>query len=267
MKTPIFVLAVISACICLAQSVQGPTKEAAAKKDRASMLKERQERILRMTGGALPRQCKEPGIAFLNAQTQVPVAKLEATCHELARIFHASVYVRESKPLDMNSIRRVLGHRVVIAICDAPGYPDILTAPDENWAIINMTEITRDKPSTEVLAKRLDKQMQRAFGFTCGGSFTGHKACVMKPARTNAELDSITGYLIGPDIFANVASYIYQLKCAPGGTCTYLDACKEGWAPAPTNDIQKAIWEKVKNGEADEKDPTNRWKRDFKEKK
>jgi hypothetical protein len=26
---------------------------------------------------------------------------------------------------------------------------------------------------------------------------------------------------------------------------TYLDACEEGWAPAPTNDVQKAIWDKV----------------------
>ena len=28
-------------------------------------------------------------------------------------------------------------------------------------------------------------------------------------------------------------------------TTSYLVACREGWAPAPTNDIQKAIWEKV----------------------
>ena len=26
---------------------------------------------------------------------------------------------------------------------------------------------------------------------------------------------------------------------------THKKACQEGWAPAPTNDVQKAIWEKV----------------------
>ena len=26
---------------------------------------------------------------------------------------------------------------------------------------------------------------------------------------------------------------------------SYRKACQEGWAPAPTNDIQKAIWDKV----------------------
>ena len=27
---------------------------------------------------------------------------------------------------------------------------------------------------------------------------------------------------------------------------TYKEACEEGWAPAPTNEIQKAIWDKVR---------------------
>ena len=26
---------------------------------------------------------------------------------------------------------------------------------------------------------------------------------------------------------------------------TYRKACREGWAPAPTNDVQKAIWEDI----------------------
>ena len=28
-------------------------------------------------------------------------------------------------------------------------------------------------------------------------------------------------------------------------TTNYKTACREGWAPAPTNDVQKAIWDKV----------------------
>ncbi len=29
-------------------------------------------------------------------------------------------------------------------------------------------------------------------------------------------------------------------------TDTYRRACQEGWAPAPTNDVQRAIWEQVR---------------------
>ena len=31
----------------------------------------------------------------------------------------------------------------------------------------------------------------------------------------------------------------------PGKRSVYRKACEEGWAPAPTNDVQKAIWDKV----------------------
>jgi hypothetical protein len=36
---------------------------------------------------------------------------------------------------------------------------------------------------------------------------------------------------------------------------SYLKACEQGWAPAPTNDYQRAIWEKVKADK--ERGPTN----------
>ena len=42
---------------------------------------------------------------------------------------------------------------------------------------------------------------------------------------------------------------------APYRRTTYKRACKEGWAPAPTNDFQRAVWEKIK-AEQGEK-PTN----------
>jgi hypothetical protein len=35
------------------------------------------------------------------------------------------------------------------------------------------------------------------------------------------------------------------LGVLPAQRATYLKACEEGWAPAPTNDVQKAIWDKV----------------------
>ena len=37
-----------------------------------------------------------------------------------------------------------------------------------------------------------------------------------------------------------------RLGILPVRTTTYLQACQEGWAPMPTNAVQKAIWEKVR---------------------
>jgi hypothetical protein len=50
-------------------------------------------------------------------------------------------------------------------------------------------------------------------------------------------------------------TYLKSLGVTPAEMTTYRKACREGWAPAPTNDIQKAIWEQVKADK--ERGPTN----------
>ena len=47
------------------------------------------------------------------------------------------------------------------------------------------------------------------------------------------------------DIVQRFWDYMKPLGVLPAQRATYLKACEEGWAPAPTNDVQKAIWEKV----------------------
>ena len=50
---------------------------------------------------------------------------------------------------------------------------------------------------------------------------------------------------VPPDVFPRMLHYIGALGIRPVVQATYKKACQEGWAPAPTNDVQKAIWEKV----------------------
>ena len=40
------------------------------------------------------------------------------------------------------------------------------------------------------------------------------------------------------------------LNVPPLRKAQYIVAAREGWAPAPTNDIQKAIWDRVKAARA-----------------
>ena len=39
--------------------------------------------------------------------------------------------------------------------------------------------------------------------------------------------------------------YLLSLGVKPYRLTTYRKACEEGWANPPTNDVQKAIWDKV----------------------
>ena len=40
-------------------------------------------------------------------------------------------------------------------------------------------------------------------------------------------------------------TYLEKLGVTKMEKTTYLRACKEGWAPAPTNEVQKRVWDKV----------------------
>ena len=39
--------------------------------------------------------------------------------------------------------------------------------------------------------------------------------------------------------------YMAARGVTPHYRCPYFKACEEGWAPAPTNEYQRAVWEKV----------------------
>jgi hypothetical protein len=58
------------------------------------------------------------------------------------------------------------------------------------------------------------------------------------------DLDLVEEFIPGDTAYACVARLI-KVGVTPIRLVTYAKACKEGWAPQPTNDVQKAIWDKV----------------------
>lgn len=248
MKKLMFVVAAALSSLVFAQTVQKPSKDAAKKMTPEEAVAYQREVILTITGGFLQRKAKEPGVCF--AVDGFDPKVLEFTASELTRVFSASVYVRSEKLPTLEDVRAAVRKgrdRVVISICSAPGMPAILPIPDERCALVNLDFLTADNPSKEKLAQRITKQAQRAFGFLCA-PWTPAPACVMKVSPNLAMLDANPGYLVGPDVFMGVYRYLESLKCAPGGQCTYKAACFEGWAPEPTNDYQRVIFEGVKSG-------------------
>ena len=55
-------------------------------------------------------------------------------------------------------------------------------------------------------------------------------------------------YLVpgGKKVVGAMARNLNALGFKPRRRLTYRRACQEGWAPAPTNEFQKAVWEQVK---------------------
>ena len=143
----------------------------------------------------------------------------------------------------------------IVAIIDEPGQPTLLIAPEDGWATLNIAPLKADNPSEQLLHNRLHKEFWRAFAYVMGAANPQQQPCLMRPIRSIEDLDSHKVAVLSPGPMGNVAAFATTTGFARTEYATYKKACLEGWAPAPTNDIQRVVWEQVK-AEQSEK-PTN----------
>ena len=107
-----------------------------------------------------------------------------------------------------------------------------------------------DTTSTIFTAVLVDGEKTLSTSFEVGKS--GHSSLIlptiselMDIADTKPEdLDDHVDARLPVDVIARFAPNLKPFGVTPALMVTYRKACTEGWAPAPTNDIQKAIWEK-----------------------
>lgn len=120
----------------------------------------------------------------------------------------------------------------------------ILNALDDGWAIVNAKAVTEGARNDTFKAARLRKEMIRAFYSIAGSLNSNFPNSVMRSIRSPKDLDKLRD-VIPVDVHVRTIENLKTIGVTPTQITTYLQACKLGWAPASTNDIQKAIWNKV----------------------
>lgn len=133
---------------------------------------------------------------------------------------------------------------VVMLVDGAEDAPLMTIHPEEHLALINMTALSKNA-SSGVRQDRVEKLTWRAIGHLVGCGAPDGYTCVMKPLKNMADLDAMPNKFIHPASFFKARPYFDMCGVTPARKGTYEAACQQGWAPAPTNDIQKAIWDKV----------------------
>ena len=133
---------------------------------------------------------------------------------------------------------------VVMLVDGAEDGPLMTAYPEEHLALVNMTVLSKGV-SSGVRQDRIEKLTWRAIGHIVGCGAPDGYTCVMKPIRNMAELDAMPNKFIHPATFFKARPYFDMCGVTPARKGTYESACQQGWAPAPTNDVQKAIWDKV----------------------
>ena len=192
-------------------------------------------------------------IVIVNEQSKLPNAEIEAAVaaiYKCAKFNFEVVSAGDEAKRPMDRAASALGDfkaQVAVVVVDDPETPAVLVAPENQWAIVNVSKIDKGlQPGplyARLFAARCRKEIIRTFSLLCGGGASQFAGNMMGTSSIE-ELDSVQEF-IPIDMERRWTDYLAGHGVKPAYIRTYQQACKEGWAPTPTNDTQRAIWNKV----------------------
>lgn len=224
---------------CCAFGVASALVAAEAKKEltpeeKAAKKAEAQRHFMEATGGFVTKP-GEGKVAIVNCQKKFD-RKLVAECVDNIRE-QAKVCI-ELIDGDFALYTRPAGYNVAFYIADDPKLPPSVVAVEAGWGMMNIAELGADE-------KLFVKQFNRAAALTFSAGVSKFTSSVMQPSDGVAGLKKIVGTGIPMDV---VGAMRYNLR-GHGVTETvraiYRQAIAQGWAPQPTNDAQRVIWEQM----------------------
>ena len=254
----LFVFAVTAAFVGFAAApAPAPVPSPAAVKPGASRRMPRMNRLA-LEGGLLVVPSTGNVIRVVNAQTRVPAAAVAAAAKSIRETLRLPVTessaAQPNKGCPMAEAQQALALAktgVAIVLADDSKSPALLVAPEARWAVVNVAALAADKPTPDVLAARVQKELWRAAAFLLGAANSNFQPCLMRTVTKPADLDASPMLAPCPEPFNKMGATAAELGIEPFRVVTYRQACKEGWAPAPENAAQKAIWDKAKAGTLD----------------
>lgn len=145
--------------------------------------------------------------------------------------------------------KRDASHVAVIGIMDDPGMPRLAAFPEEAMACLNVSAYRCEDAERE--RRRITRELWRAYAFALGAYADIPQGDVLQAVYDNEALDRIRTPAISPVRMGGVVRTAHALDLRAMKPTTYAVACRQGWAPPPTNDVQKAHWDKAQKRNAE----------------
>ena len=241
-----FILA--ATAIAVAFAAQADTNAAStqpAQKERLNTLERKaklEALVNQRVGGFIEKPSTSKGsIVYVNCQQKAPKSWIDESIAYFSEVTKFKVNYAEGS-FDIKS-PKVVGEASIFIIEDET-LPAILVAPESRWALVNIAPIAKEQRPV-FFEQRTKKELSRAFAYLCGATGSKFERSLTRGITSQAELDKNYDYELPMDIVQRFWDYMKPLGVLPAQRATYMKACQEGWAPAPTNDVQKAIWDKV----------------------
>ena len=244
--------ALIATAIAMAATTLFGTEPKKGPSDRMRpMTEEEREAMLIKTGGPIMTPEEGQWISVINCQNIIHAENVAEEVAYLRKVFkvpiHEEVSANASSLAEAAAAAKAAlanGAGLAVAIADVADAPSLALAPSDQFGIVNVAPLA-DKEK-QLTRERFHKELLRcmAYGFGVGNS--SGRGSVLKPIASIAELDALDGRNLGPDALGAILRLTHDRGMKQMRQVPYRRAVEEGWAPAPTNDYQRAVWDEVK---------------------
>ena len=203
---------------------------------------EMEQSIYKRTGGKLVRPGTMNGeIIYVNCQSSAPIEWIDRN----------AAYFRKQTKLPTKVTTGTFEFpdaktqgNLSLFIIDDPALPSLLHAPESKWVMVNVAKL-KDNARPQFFEARVGKELSRGFALLAGAQDSSYQGSLMGSVKSTEDLDKFINHKLPVDVLPRFATYVAGYGITPAIEVTYIQAVQEGWAPAPTNDVQKAIWDKV----------------------
>ena len=198
-------------------------------------------RRLRGTGGMVADRRNQKGcVVAINAQKIADDETLSSAIDRFASEVHIAMKLENG---DFDLAAPAIRGEATLFFIDSETLPISLVAPEAKWALVNIRKLKSDKPP--FLKARVGKETFRTLCLLLGAGASKYPSCITQCVTKTEDLDEMPDIKMPLEFMARFETYLQGLGIVQYKVASYRFAVHQGWAPQPTNDIQKAIWDKV----------------------
>lgn len=174
-------------------------------------------------------------IVFVNSQSRLSTNEILTVCGQIEKATRCKAVIGGAE-----------GAKIAIEIVDDTESPVLTAYPEDYRARVNIAKLDsnlKGQALEKFFVSRCRKELLRAFCFACGAGGSQYPDNIMAIGPIS-DLDLCDEFIPG-DTADRCVVRLFRIGVTPTRFVSYARACQQGWAPAPTNDVQKAIWDKV----------------------
>ncbi len=200
-------------------------------------------------GGMVIRPGTMKGQLVIANSLNLPVESIvNKAINDFKRLFNADIVVKDfSRPSIVSATKAVdeTGGQLALFLIEDTELPILLCAPESRWVMLNASPL-KQGVDEDVFSKRLRIELVRGLALLSGSHSSAYNGTLVDAVQSPEDLDKMNADMTLPvDVASRFKNYLGKYGVTQGLRVQYRQAVKEGWAPAPTNQVQQAIWDKI----------------------